>query len=314
MIAAALGWMGFAHAEEAYPQRPIRIVLPFAAGGGTDAIARILAQKVSQQIGVPVIVENKGGANGNIGAELVARASPDGYTLLYNTSFIATNPALYSNLPYDASQDFAPIVLIAKVPLVLVANPSVPADNIKDFVAYVKANPNKLSYASSGTGGSTHLASLLFLRANGLSAVHIPYRGGGPALLDLLSGAVQFYADTANTSLSFIREGKLKALAVTTTQRIAELPDLPTVAESLSSEFEVVSWQGLLAPAKTPAPILERLNSEFVRALNDPETRQKLIAQTAIPIGSSVAEYDAYLRKETIMWKRVIDEANIRID
>jgi tripartite-type tricarboxylate transporter receptor subunit TctC len=314
LVAVALGLVSSAHADESYPNRPIRIVLPFAAGGGTDAIARIIAQKVSQQIGVPVIIENKSGANGNIGAEIVAKAPADGYTLLYNTSFIATNPALYSNLTYDPAQDFTPIILIAKIPLVLLTNPSVPAGNLKDFVAYVKANPNKLSYASSGVGGSTHLASLLILRANGLSAVHVPYRGGGPALLDLLSGVVQFYADTANTALAFIRDGKVKALAVTSLQRIPELPDVPTIAESLSSEFEVVSWQGLVAPAKTPKLIVEKLNGEFQRALGDPEVRQRLIAQTAVPIGSTVEEYRTYLRKETTMWKKLIEEADIKID
>ena len=315
LVALSLLFMiGIAQAQEDYPKRPIRIVLPFAAGGGTDVVARILAQKVSQQIGVAVMIENKGGANGNIGAELVAKAPADGYTLLYNTSFIVTNPVLYSSLSYDPVRDFSPVILIAKVPLILVAHPSVPANSAAEFVAYARSNPGKLNYASSGTGGSTHLATLLFLKASGISATHIPYRGGGPALIDLIAGNVQFYSDTANTALPYIQDNRLKALAVTASQRIRDLPETPTVAETIKAEFDVVSWQGLMAPAGTPRPIIERLNPEFRKAMQDPDIVAKLSAQAAIPVGTTIEEYKSYLRKEAALWKKTIEDANIKVE
>ena len=220
-----------------------------------------LRRKSPSKSGVAVVIENKGGANGNIGAEIVAKAPADGYTLLYNTSFIVTNPVLYSSLSYDPVRDFSPVILIAKVPLILVAHPSVPANSAAEFIAYARSNPDKLNYASSGTGGSTHLATLLFLKASGISATHVPYRGGGPALIDLIAGNVQFYSDTANTALPYIQDNRLKALAVTASQRIRDLPETPTVAETIKAEFDVVSWQGLMAPAGTPRPIIERLNA-----------------------------------------------------
>lgn len=303
-----------ARAADTYPNRPIRLILPFAAGGGTDAVARILAQQVSKQMGVAVVVENRAGANGNIGAETVARSAPDGYTLLYNTSFIVTNPWLYKALAYDAQKDFAPVLLTARVPLMLVVNPSVPAKTLAEFVAYAKARPGQLSYASSGIGGSTHLANLLLQRAAGIDAVHVAYRGGGPALNDVMAGAVQFYTDTANTAIPQVKAGTVRALAVTSKKRLPELPDLPTIAETLQPDFEVYSWQGVMAPAKTPDAIIVRLQQEFSAALRDPAVRDRLSAQTAEPIGSTTAEYVQYLKDERALWGDIIHSANVRLE
>jgi len=311
MILACVGTL----AAEDYPKRPVKIVLPFAAAGGTDTIARILAQELGSQMGQSVIVENRGGANGNIGAEVVAAAEPDGYTVLYNTSFIVTNPWLYKSLSYDTVKDFEPVMLSAQVPLVLLVNNSVPAKTIEEFIAYTKVRPGELSYASSGIGGSTHLANLLFLQAAGLEAVHVPYRGGGPALNDLLAGAVQFYMDTANTALPHIKAGTLRALAVTSKERLATLSDVPTIAETLKQpDFEVVSWHGVMVPAKTPAEIIARLQKEFATALNKPAIKEKLAAQAAEPIASSTEEYKAFLVKESELWGRTIKSANVTLE
>lgn len=303
-----------ARADDAYPSRPIKLVLPFAAGGGTDVVARILAQQLTKQMGVAVIVENRAGANGNIGAEVVARAAPDGYTLLYNTSFIVTNPWLYKSLGYNAEKDFEPILLTARVPLLLVVNPSIPVKTLAEFVEYAKARPGKLSYASSGIGGSTHLANLLLQRAAGIEAVHVAYRGGGPALNDVMAGAVQFYTDTANTAIPQVKAGTVRGLAVTSKKRLPELPDVPTIAETLQPDFEVYSWQGVMAPAKTPAAIIVRLQKEFSAALQDPSVRERLAAQTAEPIGSTTAEYIQYLKDERALWGNIIQSANVRLE
>jgi tripartite-type tricarboxylate transporter receptor subunit TctC len=304
-----------AWSADSFPSRPIRIVLPFAAGGGTDTVARILAQQLTQQMGVSVFVENRGGANGNLGAEAVARAEPDGYTIMYNTSFVATNPWLYPKLGYDPQHDFEPVLLIAKVPLVLVVHPSIPARDIREFIAYAKAKPGKLSYASSGIGGSTHLGNLLFQRAAGIEAVHVPYRGGGPALTDLMAGVIDFYMDTANTALPQIQAGYVRALVVSSRERLTDLPDVPTVAEVLQQpDFDIVSWQGVMVPAKTPPEIVTRLHQEFQRALQTPEIRQKLAAQATVPIGSTTAEYVAFLKKERELWRDVIASAKVRLE
>lgn len=301
-------------AADRFPSRQIKIVLPFAAGGGTDAVARILAQQVSAQMGVPVVIENKAGANGNLGAEAAAKADPDGYTFLYNTSFVATNPWFYKKVGYDTQKDFEPVLLIAKVPLVLVTKLSVPARSLREFIDYARANPGKLTYASSGTGGSTHLANLLFQRAAGIQAVHVAYRGGAPALNDLLVGSVDFYMDTLNTALPMIQDGRIRALAVTTRERVPEIADVPSVMEAVRQEIEVVSWQGLLAPAGTPRAVIERVNAEFLRALAEPSLRARLSAQSAIPLGSTPEEYRRFIATESEVWKRLIAEAKVSAD
>ena len=315
ILAAGLLWTSSSFPQSVdYPNRPLKLVLPFAAGGGTDVIARLLAQQVSVQMGVPVLIENRPGANSNVGAEAVAKAAPDGYTLLFCTISMVMNKFVYPKLGYDYATDLTPVLLTSKLPLVLVTNKSVPARTLPDFVAYAKANPGKLSYASSGTGGVTHMASLLFQKAVGIEAVHVPYRGGGPALNDLLVGSVQFYIDGANAAIPFIKDDRLTGLAVTSAERLADISEVPTIAETVSPGFDVVAWQGVMAPAGTPQPIVNRLGDEFRKALANPDVRAKLMVQSTVPVGSTQDEYRAFLAKEAQTWQRVIAETGVKLD
>ncbi len=262
-----------------FPAHPIRLVVPFPPGGPTDLVSRVIAKRMSDELGQQVLVDNRPGANGNIAADIVAKAPADGYTVLYNTSSIALSPALYSKLTYDVRRDFAPVVLTAMVPLVLEVNAQLPVHNVKEFIQYAKAHPDKLTYGSAGNGNVTHLAAFLFLQANGLSAVHAPYKGSAPALTDLAGGQVQFMTDTINSSLPFIRDKRMRALAVTSSTRSSQLPDVPTVAETVMPGFEVGAWQGMMVPAKTPSEIVRKLNVATMKALANPETRAALAAQ-----------------------------------
>jgi tripartite-type tricarboxylate transporter receptor subunit TctC len=297
-----------------YPSKPITMVVPFPPGGPTDLVARVLAQKLSEQLGQNVLVDNRGGANGNIGAQLVAKAPADGYTLLYNTSSIALSPALYKSVSYDVQKDFAPVALVAVVPLALVTHPSVPASNVKEFVAYAKAHPGKLSYGSAGNGNVTHLGAFQFVQANGIDAAHVPYKGSAPADVDLVGGQLQFMTDTVNSVMAFVRDKRMKMLAVTTAKRMSLFPDVPTLAESGMPGFEVGAWQGVMVPAGTPAPVVERLNAEIVKALKAPDVRERLALQGAEPLGSTPAEYGAYVRKELARWAGVVKATGVTLD
>ncbi|KWR89002.1 tripartite tricarboxylate transporter substrate binding protein [Cupriavidus sp. IDO] len=298
----------------AFPNHPIRLVVPFPPGGPTDLVSRVIAKRMTEELGQQVLVDNRPGANGNIAAEIVAKAPADGYTVLYNTSSIALSPALYSKLTYDVRRDFAPVALTAMVPLVLEVNAQMPVHNVKEFIQYVKANPDKLTYGSAGNGNVTHLAAFLFLQANGLSAVHAPYKGSAPALTDLAGGQVQFMADTINSSLPFIRDKRMRALAVTSSTRSSQLPDVPTVAETVMPGFEVGAWQGMLVPAKTPPEIVRKLNAATVKALASPETRASLAAQGAEPRGSTPEAYGAYLSAEMTRWRKVVKDSGATLD
>ncbi|WP_431509632.1 tripartite tricarboxylate transporter substrate binding protein [Variovorax sp. DAIF25] len=297
-----------------YPSKPITMVVPFPPGGPTDLVARVLAQKLSEQLGQNVLVDNRGGANGNIGAQLVAKAPADGYTLLYNTSSIALSPALYKSVSYDVQKDFAPVALVAVVPLALVTHPSVPASNVKEFVAYAKAHPGKLSYGSAGNGNVTHLGAFQFVQANGIDAAHVPYKGSAPADVDLVGGQIQFMTDTVNSVMAFVRDKRMKMLAVTTAKRMSLFPDVPTLAESGMPGFEVGAWQGVMVPAGTPAPVVERLNAEIVKALKASDVRERLALQGAEPLGSTPAEYGAYVRKELARWAGVVKATGVTLD
>jgi tripartite-type tricarboxylate transporter receptor subunit TctC len=299
---------------QSYPTRPITMMVPFPPGGPTDLVARVLAQKLGEQLGQNVVIDNKPGANGNIAAVAIARAPADGYTLLYNTSSITLSPALYKSLTFDVQKDFAPIALTAVVPLALVVHPSVPANNVKEFVAYAKANPGKLSYGSAGNGNVTHLGAFQFVQANGLSAVHVPYKGSAPADLGLVSGDVQFLTDTVNSVQGFVKDKRMKMLAVTTAKRMSLFPDVPTLAESGMPGFEVGAWQGIMAPAGTPRPVIDRLNAEIVKALHSPDVRAKLAVQGAEPLGSTPDEYAAYVKKELERWGRVVKATGVTIE
>ncbi|WP_417220994.1 Bug family tripartite tricarboxylate transporter substrate binding protein [Achromobacter spanius] len=301
-------------AQAAWPERPVTVVVPFPPGGTTDLVARVLAKQLADQTGQTFVVENKGGANGNIGMQYVAAAKPDGYTVLYNTSSIALSPNLYRNLPFDPVKDFEAVSSTAIIPLVLLAHPSLPVKNVSEFVSYAKAHPGKLSYGSAGAGNVTHLGALLFLRSVGIDAVHVPYRGSAPAMTDLVGGQVQFMTNTLNDSLGFVRDGKLNALAVSSKARSPQLPDTPTLAETVVPDFEMGAWQGMVVPAGTPTDIVNALNTQIRKALQSPALLKQLQAQGAQPLGSTPSEYSDYIRAEINRWKDVVKAANVRLD
>ncbi len=300
--------------QATYPDKPIRLVLPFPPGGPTDLVARVLAQKIGEQMGQPVLVENKPGANGNIAADMVAKAPADGYTVLYNTSSIALSATLYKKLNYDVRTDFAPIALTAVIPLVLAVHPSLPVYNVQEFLNYVKANPGKLTYGSAGNGNITHLGAYLLLHSRGLQATHAPYKGSAPALTDLVGGQTQFMTDTINSALPFIRDNRLRALAVTSLKRTSVLPEAPTLNETVMPKFEVGAWQGMLVPAKTPSDIVKRLNAEVMKALNSPEVKAKLAVQGAEPLGSTPEAYGQYIQSEIARWGQVVKLTGATLD
>ncbi|CAG2148883.1 Bug family tripartite tricarboxylate transporter substrate binding protein [Cupriavidus plantarum] len=312
----ALGAALAPHAARAsdYPDRPIRLVVPFPPGGPTDLVSRVIARKMSDELGQQVLVDNRPGANGNIGNEIVAKAPADGYTVLYNTSSIALSPALYKKLSYDVKRDLLPVAMTANVPLVLEVNAQVPVNTVPEFVAWVKANPGKFTYGSAGNGNVTHLTAFLVLQANGLSAVHAPYKGSAPALTDLASGQVQFMTDTINSSLPFIRDKRMKALAVTSSTRSAQLPDVPTLAESGMPGFEAGAWQGMMVPAKTPPEVVRKLNAAVTKALASPDVRASLALQGAEPRGSSPEAYGKYLTQELDRWQKVVRDSGVTLD
>lgn len=317
LLLAAAGWPTWTRAQAsapAWPDHPIRLVLPFPPGGPTDLVARVLAQKLGEQLGQTVIVDNKPGANGNIAAELVAKAPADGYTLLYNTSSIALSTALYKKLPFDLRQDFAPVAQTAVIPLVLAVHPSVPARTLPEFLKYARAHPGQLSYGSAGNGNITHLGAYLLLQRHGLSATHVPYKGSAPALIDLASGQTQFMTDTVNSALPFIKDGRLRALAVTSLQRTFVLPEVPTVAEQGVAGFEVGAWQGLLAPARTPPEVIRRLNAELNKALAATDVKARLAVQGAVPLGSTAQAYGSYLQAEIQRWTQVAKATGVSLD
>ena len=311
--AATLG-TNRAQAQGAFPSKPITMVVPFPPGGPTDLVARVIALEMSKSLGQPVVIDNKGGANGNLGAGVASKAPADGYTLLYNTSSITLSPALYKNLSYDVKRDFAPVALTAVVPLALVVAPNVPVNNVKEFIAWVKANPGQVSYGSAGSGNVTHLGAFQFVQANGLDAVHIPYKGSAPANVDLAGGQIQFMTDTVNSVMAFVRDKRMKMLAVTTAKRMSLFPDVPTLAESGMPGFEVGAWQGLMVPANTPRPVIQRLNAEVMKALQNPEVRQKLALQGVEPLGSSPEEYAVYIKDEIARWDKVVKQAGLSLE
>ncbi len=305
---------GIACAQSDYPHKPIRIVVPVAAGGGTDYTARLIGQKLGEAWGQSVIVDNRPGAAGNLGVEIVAKAQPDGYTLVMPITSFPINPSLYARLPFDTVKDFAPVVLAALAPLLLVINPSVPAQSVKDLVALAKAKPGAMNYANSGSGTTAHLAGELFKRMGGVEIVNIPYKGGGPAVIDLIAGQVQIYFSTIPAALQQVKAGKLRALAVTSSKRVPELPDMPTVSESGLPGFEVVGWFGLFAPAGTPQAVIIRLNGEIKKILNAPESRERLSGHGLIPGGGTPQELGQFLQAEIAKWGQLIKETGIRAE
>ena len=319
-IVAASAWPGLAGAQAAWPTKPVRIVVPFAPAGTTDILARAIAPELSRVFGQPFVVDNKPGAGGNLGADAIAKSAPDGYNLLMGTvGTHAINPALYPKMPYDHVRDFAPITLVAGVPNVLVMNPAkaqaYKIASVPDLIRYAKANPGKLNMASSGNGTSIHLAGELFKTMTGTFMLHFPYRGSGPALLDLMGGTMDLMFDNLPSSLPQIKAGKLRALAVTSAQRSAAIPELPTIAEAGPVPgFEASSWFGLLAPAGTPAEIVARLQQETAKALALPAVKERLLAQGAIPGGAPPAEFARFIADETAKWAKVVKASGAKVD
>ncbi|HYI28582.1 MAG TPA: tripartite tricarboxylate transporter substrate binding protein [Bradyrhizobium sp.] len=303
--------MGFsaaaAHAQSAWPTKPIRMLVGFAAGGSTDVSARLIAQALSERLGQSVIVENRAGAGGNIAAEAVAKADPDGYTLLMSTSTtFATNPNLYKSLPFNVQTDFAPVTLTAFIPNLLVVNPSVPASNVAEFIAYLKTNPGKLNFGSAGNGSSQHIAGELFNSLAGVRMTHVPYRGGAPAVNDLLGGQLQVIFAPLVEVLQLVRADKVRALGVTTTKRSPLLPDVAPIAETLPG-YEIALWNGLVAPAKTPPDIIDRINKATIDALRSPELKAKLAEQGSEPVGDTPAEFKAFIDSELVKWRKLVE-------
>ncbi|MGJ7545487.1 Bug family tripartite tricarboxylate transporter substrate binding protein [Variovorax sp. LT1R16] len=316
-VIAAPAW-----AQGAWPNKPVRIVVPFAAGGTTDILARAMAPELSKAFGQPFIVDNRGGAGGNVGTDMVAKAPTDGYTLLMGTvGTHGINRALYPKLPFDPIKDFAPITMVAAVPNVMEMNAdkakALNIRNVQDFIKYAKANPGKLNMASSGSGTSIHLAGELFKSMTGSFMTHIPYRGSGPALLDMVGGSADVMFDNLPSSMQQIKAGKLVALAVTSSQRSPALPDVPTVEEAggpALKGFEASSWFGLLAPAGTPPEIVSRIQQEVAKSLGTPAMKEKLLAQGAIPSGNSPADFAKHIDREHTKWAKVVKDSGAKVD
>jgi len=301
-----------AHSQQAYPARPVRLVVPSAPGGGTDITARIMAPKFTEYFGQQVVVENRAGAATMIGGEVVARSAPDGYTLLMGISTLAINAAMYKKVAYDALKDFAPIAQVVTLSNVLVTHPSLPARNVKELVAFAKARPGQINFASAGVGTNPHLSMELFLSLAGLKMMHVPYKGSGQGIVDVIAGHVPVMMPAVPTALVYIKDGRLRPLGVSGAKRSQAAPDIPTIAEAGIAGYEATQWFGILAPAGTPRAIVDRWHRETVRALKDPEVRDRLVADGADPVGSTPEEFAAYLRAETIKWAKVVKAIGIQ--
>ena len=309
----ALTLVAGAHAQQ-YPVRPIRVIVPFAPGGPTDIIGRVMAAKLTEALGQQVVIDNRGGAGGNIGMEYVAKSPADGYTLVFAiTAQLAVNPSLYPRLPYDLMRDYAPISLLGIAPYVLTVHPSVPVKSVKELVALAKAKPDELRFGSGGNGSGAHLAGAMFNSLANVKMVHVPYKGGGPAMVDLVAGQLQLSYLTYTSSNSFIRGGRLRALGVTTARRSAALPDMPAIAESIPG-YDSAVWYGVLAPAGTSGEIIARLNRELLAALKNNDLRQRLMTEAFEPIGTPPEELGAYMKSEIARWAKLIKATGTRID
>ena len=312
-VLLGIGGAGLSQAQS-WPAKPVRMILAFPPGGPTDIVSRVLAQKLGEQLGQQVLVDNKAGAGGNIGAELASKAPNDGYTIFYNTSAIVINPALYGKASYDTLKDFVPVALTAAIPMVLVVNPAMPVKTMREFVELVKSKPGQINYSSSGSGTITHLASAMLSAQMGLSTQHVPYKGSAPGLVDLAAGQTQFMTDTINTALPYVKDGRLRAIAVTSAKRSQVLPDLPTFNESGLPGFDAAAWQGVVVPAGTVPEIVTRLNAEINKALQDPGVRARLAGQGADVIGSTPSEYAAYIRAEMPRWAKAIKDSGAKAE
>jgi tripartite-type tricarboxylate transporter receptor subunit TctC len=295
-----------------FPDRPLRLVIPWPPGGTNDIIGRLVTEGMAQRLGQPIVIENRGGAGGAVGTEAAAKAAPDGYTFLMTNVSLVTSAYLYPKLPYDPQKDFVPVTLVATSPLMLVVHPSVAAKSVQELVALAKANPGRLNFGSGGVGSTPHLSAELFKSAAGIDAVHVPYKGGAPALNDLVGGQLSFMIENVPGTMPFVKQGKLRALAITSAQRSPLEPALPTMAESGVPGYEVVGWQGLFAVAGTAPDIVARLQADVAKVLRLPEVRERLAALGAEPVGSTPEEFGAFIRAERTRWGRIIREKGIR--
>ncbi|HET9403583.1 MAG TPA: tripartite tricarboxylate transporter substrate binding protein [Burkholderiales bacterium] len=314
-LAGALAACSLHAGAQPYPARPIRLIMPFPPGGASDLIIRPVAQKLSEQLGQTIVIDNRPGAGGNIAAELAARAAPDGYTLLFAASAnFSINPNLYAKLPYDPVRDFAAVTMLTRLSNLLTVHPSLPAASVSELTALARTQPGKFAYGSAGNGTTLHIAGALYRARTGTNVIHVPYKGGGPAQLDLIGGRLQFMFDSFSPALPQVRAGKLRALAVTTLKRSPALPQVPTMVESGLPDFEISGWFGIAAPAGTPRPVVERLGAELQRVMQLPGIRERLLAQGIEPVGSAPAEFSRQVRSELAKWARIVKESGARVD
>jgi tripartite-type tricarboxylate transporter receptor subunit TctC len=321
ILAAALGVgtvpSGAAGAEDApYPNKPVHQIVPFPAGGGADNLARLIMPKVSKALGQPIVIENRAGAGGNVGAELAARAAPDGYTLLYGTNGThAINASLYKNLGFDPIRDFIPVSRMTEIAAILIVNPKVPATSTAELIRYARANPGKLNFASAGNGTTSHLAGELFKSQAGINIVHIPYRGGALALTDVIGGQVEMMIEVMPNAYPQVREGRVRGLAVSTANRFPGAPEIPTIAESGLPGFEASAWDGIFVPAGTPMPVVQRLNAAIAQALEDPELIAALLARGAQPVtGSSPESFGRFIAASAERWGAAVRASGAKVD
>ena len=315
LAASAVLAMGVGGAcAQSYPSQPIRFIVPYAAGGGVDMVARAIAPKLSERLGQPVVIDNRGGAGGNIGTELAARTEPNGYTIMMGAAALAINTSLYRNLPFDPVKDFVPVSLVSATPNILAVHPAVPAKSVKQLIQLAKAQPGRLNYGSAGNGTTSHLAPELLKTMAGVDIVHIPYKGTSPAVVALLSGEVAIMLAPALTLLPHVKTNKVNGLAVSGLKRLPAIPELPTIAESGVPGFEARQWYGVLAPAGTPKEIVTRLNSEIVKIVNSPEVTKRFASEGSEAIGSTPEEFGRYIKAEITKWAKVVAASGARVD
>lgn len=311
----ALATLNPAAWAQGYPSKPIRFIVPYAPGGSTDIVARLLAQKLAEALGQQVLVDNRPGAGGSIGADLVAKSPPDGYTMVTAvTGIMAINQFLYRKLPFDPEKDFAPVTQVGSLPLILVVHPSIPAKNVKELIAIAKAKPGQLNYGSSGVGTATHMTTELFKTMAGVDIVHIPYKGSGQVMGDIVGGQLALIFDQIVSSLPHVQAGKLRMLAITSSKRFQSLPDVPTVAESSVPGYESISWAGVAVPAGTPKEIVARLHAEIVKVLAMPDIRERFVRDGIEPIGSTPEQFAEHIRRERIKWAKVVKDSGARAE
>jgi tripartite-type tricarboxylate transporter receptor subunit TctC len=311
---ALVPWPAPAQTSDAWPSKPLRFILPFPPGGGTDILGRIIAERLTASLGQPVVTENRGGAGGNVGAEAAARSAPDGYTIVLVAPSLAISTSLYSKLSYDAVKDFAPVSLVATVPNVMVTHPSVPANTLAEFIRLAKTKPGEMNFGSGGSGTSNHLAGELFNIVAGVKLVHVPYKGVNLAMNDVLSGQIHLVVIGVPAAAPHIKAGKLRALALVAPQRAAALPEVPTVAEAGLPKFEVTTWYGVLAPAGTSRTIVTRLNADLVKIMHSPDLKERLAAMATDPATSTPEEFAEYIKREIVKWGEVVRQAGLKAE